>query len=62
MQNGEPLYVKTISDFFFFFHSSLRCGENNIGKFKITFFNLFGKFIGTSLKKELLKCKASKGK
>ena len=26
-------------------HSSLRCGENNIGKFKITFFNLFGKFI-----------------
>ena len=71
LQNGNlekfnakwgALSVKTISDFFFFLHSSLRCGEKYIGKIKITFFNLFGKFISTSLRKELLKCKASKGK
>ena len=42
-----------------FFYSS---GENNISKFKITFFNLFGKFIWTTIKKELLELKASKGK
>ena len=42
--------------------NGLRCGENNISKLKITSFNLFGKFIVTSIRKKLLKCKTSKGK
>ena len=44
------------------FYSSLRCGERNFSKFKIAFLTFFEKFIWTSIKKELLKCKASKGK